>query len=251
MHPLFLLSFRKNWASTWTVLQGSSLLFAKGQGSGTSWVCIHAWLQWSVHLGQMWNYSLNPVSQHYFNLHALNRIPHSLPQICLHLFRSVSCKLHPHSVLGNKCKQKEAYMLLSKNCCIQITINISSLADLYLSPSFISPMCCECDFMHHHSLFCSVPFFHLFSVSSKSYCRNGSFPELLLSLLSNWKRSIKPRPAVSYTHCRQRSRATSVCVSLSEQNECALDADPGTVLPRLQIFSLIIGYIFKNEWHLI
>ncbi|XP_048025686.1 rho GTPase-activating protein 12b isoform X6 [Megalobrama amblycephala] len=28
---------RKNWASTWTVLQGSSLLFAKGQGSGTSW----------------------------------------------------------------------------------------------------------------------------------------------------------------------------------------------------------------------
>ncbi|XP_016366210.1 rho GTPase-activating protein 12-like isoform X6 [Sinocyclocheilus rhinocerous] len=63
---------RKNWASTWTVLQGSTLLFAKGQGSGTSW----------------------------------------------------------------------------------------------------------------------------------SYCRNGSFPELLLSLLSNWKRSIKPRPAVSYTHCR-------------------------------------------------
>ncbi|XP_043109791.1 rho GTPase-activating protein 12b isoform X4 [Puntigrus tetrazona] len=69
---------RKNWASTWTVLQGSSLLFAKGQGSGTSW----------------------------------------------------------------------------------------------------------------------------------SYCRNGSFPELLLSLLSNWKRSIKPRPAVSYAHCR-RSRAPS------------------------------------------
>ncbi|RXN09637.1 rho GTPase-activating 12-like isoform X7 [Labeo rohita] len=29
---------RKNWASTWTVLQGSSLLFAKGQGSGTSWL---------------------------------------------------------------------------------------------------------------------------------------------------------------------------------------------------------------------
>ncbi|XP_036377075.1 rho GTPase-activating protein 12-like isoform X2 [Megalops cyprinoides] len=28
---------RKNWASSWTVLQGSSLLFAKGQGGGTSW----------------------------------------------------------------------------------------------------------------------------------------------------------------------------------------------------------------------
>ncbi|XP_069770564.1 rho GTPase-activating protein 12b isoform X4 [Narcine bancroftii] len=28
---------RKNWTSTWTVLQGSSLLFAKNQGSGTGW----------------------------------------------------------------------------------------------------------------------------------------------------------------------------------------------------------------------
>ncbi|XP_056111645.1 rho GTPase-activating protein 12b isoform X15 [Rhinichthys klamathensis goyatoka] len=46
------------------------------------------------------------------------------------------------------------------------------------------------------------------SATSWSYCRNGSFPELLLSLLSSWKRSIKPRPAVSYTHCR-RGRAPS------------------------------------------
>ncbi|XP_067308689.1 rho GTPase-activating protein 12a isoform X3 [Pseudorasbora parva] len=29
---------RKNWTSYWTVLQGSSLLFNKGQGSGTGWV---------------------------------------------------------------------------------------------------------------------------------------------------------------------------------------------------------------------
>nr|XP_020468096.1 rho GTPase-activating protein 12 isoform X1 [Monopterus albus]XP_020468097.1 rho GTPase-activating protein 12 isoform X1 [Monopterus albus] len=28
---------RKNWTSSWTVLQGSSLLFAKGQGAGPSW----------------------------------------------------------------------------------------------------------------------------------------------------------------------------------------------------------------------
>ncbi|XP_005994728.1 rho GTPase-activating protein 12b isoform X2 [Latimeria chalumnae] len=28
---------RKNWTSSWTVLQGSSLLFAKSQGSGTGW----------------------------------------------------------------------------------------------------------------------------------------------------------------------------------------------------------------------
>uniref|UniRef100_A0AAQ4PLZ2 Rho GTPase activating protein 12a n=1 Tax=Gasterosteus aculeatus aculeatus TaxID=481459 RepID=A0AAQ4PLZ2_GASAC len=29
---------RKNWASSWTVLRGSTLIFAKGQGGGTSWV---------------------------------------------------------------------------------------------------------------------------------------------------------------------------------------------------------------------
>uniref|UniRef100_A0A3P9B9W0 Rho GTPase activating protein 12b n=1 Tax=Maylandia zebra TaxID=106582 RepID=A0A3P9B9W0_9CICH len=29
--------YRKNWTSSWTVLQGSTLLFAKGQGGGTSW----------------------------------------------------------------------------------------------------------------------------------------------------------------------------------------------------------------------
>uniref|UniRef100_A0A672R2X7 Rho GTPase-activating protein 12-like n=2 Tax=Sinocyclocheilus grahami TaxID=75366 RepID=A0A672R2X7_SINGR len=90
---------RKNWASTWTVLQGSSLLFAKGQGSGTSW----------------------------------------------------------------------------------------------------------------------------------SYCHNGSFPELLLSLLSNWKRSIKPRPAVSYTNCR-RSRASSVCFGGNQSKpEFMVDLRGGSV----------------------
>ncbi|XP_051530309.1 rho GTPase-activating protein 12-like isoform X2 [Myxocyprinus asiaticus] len=89
---------RKNWASTWTVLQGSSLLFAKGQGTGTSW----------------------------------------------------------------------------------------------------------------------------------SYCRNGSFPELLLSLLSNWKRSIKPRPAVSYkTHCR-RVRAPSFGGNQSKP-EFAVDLRGGSI----------------------
>ncbi|XP_057214507.1 rho GTPase-activating protein 12b isoform X2 [Triplophysa rosa] len=88
---------RKNWASTWTVLQGSSLLFAKGQGSGTSW----------------------------------------------------------------------------------------------------------------------------------SYCHNGSFPELLLSLLSNWKRSIKPRPAVSYTHCR-RGRASSFGGSQSKP-EFTVDLRGGSI----------------------
>ncbi|XP_032407305.1 rho GTPase-activating protein 12b isoform X2 [Xiphophorus hellerii] len=34
--------------------------------------------------------------------------------------------------------------------------------------------------------------------TSWSYYRSGSIPELLLTLLSSWKRSVKPRPAVSY-----------------------------------------------------
>lgn len=37
---LFYCDNRKNWTSSWTVLQGSSLLFAKGQGGSTSWVRI-------------------------------------------------------------------------------------------------------------------------------------------------------------------------------------------------------------------
>ncbi|KAM6908789.1 rho GTPase-activating protein 12b isoform 2-T2 [Lycodopsis pacificus] len=38
--------------------------------------------------------------------------------------------------------------------------------------------------------------------TSWSYYRSGSIPELLLTLLSSWKRSVKPRPAVSYVTCR-------------------------------------------------
>ncbi|XP_056463966.1 rho GTPase-activating protein 12-like [Gadus chalcogrammus] len=39
------------------------------------------------------------------------------------------------------------------------------------------------------------------STSSWSYYRSGRIPELLLTLLSNWKRSVKLRPAVSYANC--------------------------------------------------
>jgi hypothetical protein len=34
---------RKNWLSSWAVLQGSSLLFTKTQGSSTSWVSVSLW----------------------------------------------------------------------------------------------------------------------------------------------------------------------------------------------------------------
>ncbi|XP_061121516.1 rho GTPase-activating protein 12b isoform X2 [Syngnathus typhle] len=42
--------------------------------------------------------------------------------------------------------------------------------------------------------------------TSWSYYRNGSIPELLLTLLSNWKQSVKPRPAVSYKFGSNQSK---------------------------------------------
>lgn len=48
----------------------------------------------------------------------------------------------------------------------------------------------------------------------KSYYRSGSIPELLFTLLSNWKHSVKPRPAVSYVNCRP-VQAAAVCPSFS------------------------------------
>ncbi|KAK2900605.1 hypothetical protein Q8A67_008720 [Cirrhinus molitorella] len=41
---------RKNWTSFWTVLQGSTLLFNKGQGSGTGWFGRDQKLEFSVEL---------------------------------------------------------------------------------------------------------------------------------------------------------------------------------------------------------
>ncbi|XP_077591940.1 rho GTPase-activating protein 12b isoform X2 [Stigmatopora nigra] len=42
--------------------------------------------------------------------------------------------------------------------------------------------------------------------TSWSFYRNGSIPELLLSLLSNWKQTVKPRPAVSYKFGSNQSK---------------------------------------------
>lgn len=128
---------RKNWTSSWTVLQGSSLLFAKGQGGSTSWVCIPS----------------APRVQPFF----------SIPFICV----------------------------------------ISLL--LISAPVFIAT--CAVKFV----ILCFLLFFPPSSFSSlKSYYRSGSIPELLLTLLSNWKRSVKPRPAVSYVNCRPM-QAAAVC----------------------------------------
>lgn len=130
-HVVFrFLTNRKNWTSSWTVLQGSSLLFAKGQGGSTSWVGIPS--ATGALLFQLpFRHTLSSL------------LPSSFP--------------HPSSAL---------FIVLR---CLSSTVFIS--------------------FLSHIS-------------SSKSYYRSGSIPELLLTLLSSWKRSVKPRPAVSYVNCR-------------------------------------------------
>ena len=70
-------------------------------------------------------------------------------------------------------------------------------------------LCCE----KCHPLF--IAFLPLLFSSLKSYYRSGSIPELLLTLLSNWKRSVKPRPAVSYVNCRPVQAAAVCPLSLS------------------------------------
>ncbi|XP_028289701.1 rho GTPase-activating protein 12b isoform X4 [Gouania willdenowi] len=55
---------RKNWASSWTVLQGFSLLFAKGQGGSTSWSHCHSGGSLSMLLLTLlstWRRSLKPL----------------------------------------------------------------------------------------------------------------------------------------------------------------------------------------------
>ena len=141
---------RKNWTSSWTVLQGSSLLFAKGQGGSTSWVRIPSVLRFSCS---------PPVK---FLSFFFQR---SIPLFVVSLFCVVTC-LHFH-------------------------------------------LCCE----KCHPLF--IAFLPLLFSSLKSYYRSGSIPELLLTLLSNWKRSVKPRPAVSYVNCRPVQAAAVCPLSLS------------------------------------
>ncbi|KAF3836164.1 hypothetical protein F7725_028722, partial [Dissostichus mawsoni] len=110
---------RKNWTSSWTVLQGYSLLFAKGQGAAPA------------------------------------------GYVSISLFFSI--------------------------CTIFVLFLSSSFLHIHLSSCHL---CCE--------MSSSVPLLSFL----KSYYRSGSIPELLLTLLSNWKRSVKPRPAVSYVNCR-------------------------------------------------
>lgn len=65
--------------------------------------------------------------------------------------------------------------------------------------------------LHSFLCCCSPPLFTPpLSFFLKSYYRSGLLPELLLTLLSSWKHSVKPRPAVSYTNC-QAVQAAAVC----------------------------------------
>ncbi|KAG7281596.1 hypothetical protein CRUP_033706 [Coryphaenoides rupestris] len=64
--------------------------------------------------------------------------------------------------------------------------------------------------------------------TSWSYYRSGSIPELLFTLLSNWKRSVKPRPAVSYANCGSVQAATKFGSNQSKP-EFTVDLRGGSV----------------------
>ncbi|XP_046879837.1 rho GTPase-activating protein 12b isoform X2 [Hypomesus transpacificus] len=64
--------------------------------------------------------------------------------------------------------------------------------------------------------------------TSWSYYRSGSIPELLLTLLSNWKRSVKPRPAVSYVQSG-RVQAASKFGGNQSKPEFTVDLRGGSV----------------------
>lgn len=85
--------------------------------------------------------------------------------------------------------------------------SIPFISVLFLSSSFLLSLHCHLCSEMCPLFIASVP---LLSSFLKSYYRSGSIPELLLTLLSNWKRSVKPRPAVSYVNCRP-VQAASVC----------------------------------------
>ncbi|CAB1340760.1 unnamed protein product, partial [Coregonus sp. 'balchen'] len=60
--------------------------------------------------------------------------------------------------------------------------------------------------------------------------RSGSIPELLLTLLANWKRSVKPRPAVSYVHSvHGRAPAATKFVGNQSKPEFTVDLRGGSV----------------------
>ncbi|XP_021418778.2 rho GTPase-activating protein 12 isoform X2 [Oncorhynchus mykiss] len=68
------------------------------------------------------------------------------------------------------------------------------------------------------------------SGTSWSYYRSGSIPELLLTLLANWKRSVKPRPAVSYVHSvHERSKAATKFGGNQSKPEFTVDLRGGSV----------------------
>ncbi|XP_044032346.1 rho GTPase-activating protein 12b isoform X8 [Siniperca chuatsi] len=64
--------------------------------------------------------------------------------------------------------------------------------------------------------------------TSWSYYRSGSIPELLLTLLSNWKPSVKPRPAVFYVNCRP-VKAAAKFGSNQSKPEFTVDLRGGSV----------------------
>lgn len=155
---------RKNWTSSWTVLQGSTLLFAKGQGGGTSWVSDRNLLLKVVSCQQ-------------------SRI----------VFRQKSLKLAVSVFEWFVGPLDGSWGWIFSLLRVSFSISLPSAP----SPSVFLVF---------------LVFTPLRPPSMQPYYHSGSFPEFLLSLLSDWKPSAKKRPAVSYG-CSELDRASSVCAA--------------------------------------
>lgn len=171
---------RKNWTSSWTVLQGSTLLFAKGQGGGTSWVsdsnlCLE---NQAVSYQHSWILS----RQKYVQWLAGGK------SLCVVLLFYIKSAL---SVFGWFVRWLDGSWGWNFSL-VHVSFSISL-------PSASSPP---------SILLVFIPL----RPSMQPYYHSGSFPEFLLSLLSNWRPSAQKRAAVSYG-CSELHRASSVCAS--------------------------------------
>lgn len=103
---------------------------------------------------------------------------------------------HPLCTVNQSWDLFEAFLTCLSGDWRRGWVNFSSFLDVSFSFSFrmffLAPSFSRLASPSH------LPLPHPLPLSIKPHCHSGSFPELLLSLVSNWRPSAKQRPAVSY-----------------------------------------------------
>lgn len=134
----FVVTCRKNWTSSWTVLQGSSLLFAKGQGGSTSWVRIP-----SAHRGVC----CPPVNfPTFFPFHSIHLCVNSLLLLCCEsghpLFIPVLSSAPPWSRIAAVAPSQSCSSLsLAAGSTRSSPVQLFPTVGLRRPPLYVSPLC--------------------------------------------------------------------------------------------------------------